>query len=62
MHAASLLLCDAAQEMVRDALSQPYAFIPAIIVGMAVAFWAIYGGRPTPPEKQSPPTDSHGRN
>jgi hypothetical protein len=61
MH-ASLFLSDAAQEMVRDALSQPYAFAPVVIVGMAVAFWAIYGGRPTRAEKQSPPTDPHGRN
>ena len=59
---ASLFLCDPAQEMVRDALSQPYAFTPVIVVGMAVAFWAIYGGRPTPPEKQPPPPDAHGRN
>ena len=61
MH-ASLFLSDAAQEMVRDALSQPYAFIPVLIVGVAVALWAVFGGRPTPPEKQSPPTDPHGRN
>jgi hypothetical protein len=61
MH-ASLFLCDATQEMVRDALSQPYVFIPVTVVGMAVALGAIYGGRPTPPEKQFPPTDPHGRN
>ena len=59
MH-VSFFLCDAAQEMARDGLNATLFIVP-ILMGLALAFWAIFGGRPAPPEDQTPPPVNRSR-